>query len=494
MKIVFIDPNLSGMTSQNVGLAYVISAVESKHRVRLLDLTFHPEGHEKYILRQLETEKPDIVGLSVTSFSFQVSLQISELIKKNYPAMRIIWGGGYPTLFPEESIGSSWVDAICIGEGERSTLEYLNSLENNRELNIEGIWSKDVRGRICKNRLRPFEENIDLLAFPNWEHWNIEKHLQKNLYFVPGAIKLLASRGCPYNCSFCSNEAMRSALPGKYYRTRTPQNIIQEIKLNEAKYWTKGFRTIHFADEIFGLSFEFLQDFCRLFKQEGLDRKFSWCCATRADIISQDWARLAADSGCAWVWLGIESADEHIRNGVYGKNISQEQISKAVMHLNDNGVAYNFSLMIGCPEDTKESIERSIKMIKTLKPTTFDVSFYQPLPRTKLGDRVLQTREVSPITSMKHSHRPRMRTQTLSVTGLNSLMWKIRLTKFLRFLSLGWVTKKFVFILDIFKYIFSVKGCRAVTLTNPIIGMDIQLKTIFKYVLEAKRAAFKNNL
>ena len=490
MKTVFIDPNLSGMISQNIGLAYVISSVEKTHKARLLDLTFKSKEYRKHILTQLEKETPDVVGLSVTGFSLKVSLEISLLIKKRHPGIHIIWGGGYPTLFPEESISCSPVDAICIGEGEIAALEYLNNLENGNELNVKGIWYKDKKGCVHKNPLRPFEENIDDLPFPNWDHWNIEKHLQKNLYFIPGAVKFLASRGCPYNCSFCSNEAIRNAIPGRYYRERTPRNIIEEIKINESRYRAKGFKTIHFADEIFGMNYKFLQDFCRLFKEEGFDKKFSWCCATRPDIITKDWARTAADSGCVWVWLGIESGDEYIRNKVYNKNITGDQIINATTYLRENGSAYNFSMMIGCPEDTKETIEKGVKLVRKLRPATFDVSFYQPLPKTKLGSRVLQTMEVSDITLMKQLNHPRMRTQSLTIADLNGIMWRIRLIKLFRFLFLGLKAKKIVFIADIIKYIFSINGCRAISLTNPIISMDIQLKTIFRYATYAKRKQY----
>ncbi|MBU0759259.1 MAG: B12-binding domain-containing radical SAM protein, partial [Candidatus Omnitrophica bacterium] len=449
MKILLIDPNLSGMISQNVGLAYVISSVEQRHRVKLLDLTFQSKRYNEYILAQIEREKPDLVGLSVTSFSLRVSMEISELIKRRCSEIRIIWGGGYPTLFPEESISSPSIDAICIGEGEISALEYLNRLEDGSEPNVEGIWYKDKKGLVHKNRLRPFEENIDNMPFPNWDHWKMDKHLEKNLYFVPGAVKFLASRGCPYSCSFCSNDAIRKSIPGRYYRQRTPQNIIEEIKINESRYWEKGFRVIHFADEIFGLNYEFLKDFCRLFKKEGLDKKFSWCCATRADVITEDWARTAADSGCVWIWLGIESGDDYVRNGVYKKNITGDQIIGAVSCLRNNGIAYNFSIMVGCPEDTRETIEKSIRLAKALKPATFDVSFYQPLPKTELGAEILRTMKVRDIVFDRHVDYPRIRTKSLSISDLNKIMWKIRLIKLYMFLFVGLKSKKIVFILDI---------------------------------------------
>ena len=128
MKVLFVNPNLGGVAGLNVGLAYVISSVEKRHGVKLLDLSFRLKNYQQYIQREIEEYKPDIVAFSVTSFTFQKSLEIGNFIKNIYPGISFIFGGVHPTLLPEETIQHPLVDAICIGEGEKSFLEYLDKL------------------------------------------------------------------------------------------------------------------------------------------------------------------------------------------------------------------------------------------------------------------------------------------------------------------------------------------------------------------------------
>ena len=267
MKVIFIDPNPGGAPCSNIGLAYVVSSIEKRHKVRLLDLSSYPGNYLKYIQKEIEGYKPDIAAFSTTTFTFQKSLEIARFIRTVYPNVPFIFGGIHPTLLPDETIEHPLVDTICIGEGERSFLEYLNKLEEGKEPDVEGIWYKDRNGRVHKNNLRPFEENIDGLPFPNWDHWDIKKYLEANLYYFPGALKCLSSRGCPYNCSFCSNKAIRETIPGKYYRVRSAENIIDEIKFNREKYSKIGFKSIAFGDEIFGLDPGWLKKFCGLYKR-----------------------------------------------------------------------------------------------------------------------------------------------------------------------------------------------------------------------------------
>ena len=175
MKVTFINPNTSKMCRYNIGLAYVMSAVAGKHEVKLLDLTFYPKDYLRFIQRGIEESKPDIVGFSVDSYTFPESLEIAGLIRRAYPDIPFIFGGVHPTLLPEETIRHPLVDAICIGEGEKSFVEYLDKLEKGQEPQVDGIWYKDSQGNIQKNRLRPFEEDIDSLTFPNWDYWGIER-------------------------------------------------------------------------------------------------------------------------------------------------------------------------------------------------------------------------------------------------------------------------------------------------------------------------------
>ena len=484
MKVAFISPyELGGLSRYNIGLAYVMSSVAQKHEVTLLGLTFRPKDYLRFIQKEMEESKPDVIAFSVTTYTFQKGLEIAGLIRRVYPDIPFIFGGVHPTLLPEETIEQPLVDAICIGEGEKSFLEYLDKLEKGQEPEVDGIWYKDSKGSIHKNPLRPFEEDIDSLTFPNWDYWGIKRYLETNLYYLPGSMSILSSRGCPYNCSFCSNKAIREAVPGRYYRVRSPENVIAEIKMNLEKYQHKGLKSIFFGDEIFGVDYRWLEAFCELYIKEGLSKRLPWYCETRADIITKQWARTAARANCKLVLLGIESGDDYIRRQVYKKDISQEAIMEAVPNLKDNGIAFMFSMILGCPQDTKKTIRAGIKLVKQLNPIVSYWNFYQPLPKTELASKIVWQRDKE----LKEFWQiPRIRTLSLNTKDLNRLMLDIRIMQVCQFLRWGIKLKKGGFILDIIKYIFSIGNCRKIPLRNFYIRYDIEQKTIFKYILSDK--------
>ena len=484
MKVMFINPNLGGVSGLNVGLAYVVSSVEKRHGVKLLDLSFCLKNYRQYILGEIRAYQPDIIAFSTTSFTHQKSLEIGKFIRQVYSDLPFVFGGVHPTLLPEQTIQHSLVDVICIGEGEDSFLEYLDKLNEDQAPNVEGIWYKEGSGRICRNKLRPFKENIDDLPFPNWEHWEIERYLKTNLYYLPGALKYLSSRGCPYDCSFCSNQAIKEMVPGRYYRVRGAENIIEEIKLNLARFGQRGFSSIAFGDEVFGLDLQWLKRFCQLYKKEGLSDKVKWTCATRADVITEEWASIVADSGCKMVMLGIESGDDHIRMQVYKKNISRKDIIKATSNLNNHGLAFGFYMLVGCPQDNWKTIKAGINLVRELNPLVSHFSFYQPLPKTELAGQIKDVRWDSEKALGGYWNMPRVRTFSLSLAGLRNIMQIIRITELIRFFKLGFRMKKAVFIYDVIRYLFSPGNWKSFLLLKLHLRSDLQQKTIFRYLLE----------
>lgn len=176
----------------------------------------------------------------------------------------------HPTVCPEEVIQQSMIDSICIGEGENSFLDFLDKLEKGLELEVDGFWFKRKSGDIVRNRPRPFEPELDKLPFVNWDYWEIEKYLSANpVYTGIGGLIHLTSRGCPYNCNFCSAPTIRKSVPGNYYRVRSAENVIEEVKSNLKKYWSLGFRGIDIHDGLFGADWQEI-DIWRYIKRERL--------------------------------------------------------------------------------------------------------------------------------------------------------------------------------------------------------------------------------
>ncbi len=175
MDVLIVNPNsffsstvdlLNAQITPNLGIAYLISSIEHEHRVRLVDTTFHSENFRQYISGKIKGFNPDVVGISTLSFNFQASLKIACLLKEILPDPDIpfIWGGVHSTVVPEAVLSEPLVDAVCIGEGERSFPAYLERLKYKEEpYGVEGIWFKNKEGKIIKNSLRPFIQDLDSL-------------------------------------------------------------------------------------------------------------------------------------------------------------------------------------------------------------------------------------------------------------------------------------------------------------------------------------------
>jgi len=468
MRVCLIYPNLDGDLAPNLGLAYVLSSAKKEHDVRLIDVTFHVKDYASYVLDNLREFNPDVVGFSVTSFSFHHALKIASIIREAYPGVPLVYGGVHPTLLPEEALRNSLVDAVCIGEGEDSFKEYLGRIEAGLgPKGVAGIWYKDKQGAVIKNPLRPFREDLDSLPFPDWDYWDIDRYLKSNLYFV-GGIGHIFSRGCPHSCTFCSSPAIRRAIPGKFYRTRNPENVIEEIKLNKTKYAKRGFMSVAFGDSTFGLDRKFFEKFCELYIKESLHVEFPWICQTRADLITEEWARLAAGAGCCMVILGIESGDDYIRTKVFRKDITRDDILNAVRILKKNDIMYVINVILGCPEETTQSVNNTINLLKIADPIYTFFSFYQPLPKTELGEMVKKSVIVDEDKLTKTWNTPRIAIKYIRIVKLKIMMLRIRIPNLYRFLVIGLKMEGANFIINAFRHMFSSKDRRKLSLFNPL--------------------------
>jgi anaerobic magnesium-protoporphyrin IX monomethyl ester cyclase len=467
MKVLFINPSSILYTKPysqiNLGCAYVMTSVEKDHRVFLLDRELQEKQWAGQVVAALNRFKPDAVGFSVTSFSLSYALKIAALIKQTCPDIPLVYGGVHPTLLPEETLRNHLVDAVCIGEGEDAFKEYLGRLQNHQEpLGVAGIWFKNKAGVIVKNPLRPFREDLDSLPFPNWDYWDQENRLRISNLFQINVMQFITSRGCPYSCTFCSNSALRVSIPGKFYRLRSPQNIIEEVAGNVNKYYSRGLRHLTFSDETFGFEMQHLQELCALYVKENLAGKITWDCLTRVEVVTEEWARTVKKAGCVLVGLGIESGDEFIRQNVYNKKFTNQQIVNAVSILRKNKLMFRTNFIVGGPEDTKKTIQASLGLSRMLKPQIASYFLYQPLPKTTLGDKILSAQTPgSPqeyIAESSFSHRlglttPLLVTKYLTAADLKKIMLKISVRRVFSWFLNGIKLRGGMFIFDIFKQV-----------------------------------------
>ena len=215
MKIILIVPNTKSydvMPCLSVATLKGYIKEITNHEVKIIDLVFHKNDWKKHIHGIIEYEKPDLIGLSALSFNYPEAVEIARYIKNNFD-IKIIFGGIHVILSPQEVIERKEVDIICTGEGEEVLHELLDKSLNCK--GIKGIWYKE-NGKIIKNENRSLIEDLDMLPFPDFEDFEFERYFPMNHNHLP----IMGSRGCPYNCTFCSNHALKKNLKGKYVRLK----------------------------------------------------------------------------------------------------------------------------------------------------------------------------------------------------------------------------------------------------------------------------------
>lgn len=229
-----------------------------------------PTGIEFNLLFELiEKIKPDIIGITFGSPYFNVVKNISYEIKQKFKDIYLVFGGIHATTVPEDCI--KYCDALCIGEGDKVFLEFVNKFETKINFTDTSNFWFNLKGTIIKNELTSLVQNLDELPFKDLSDKK-KYYIDYNRIYVGDPIlkikelRISASRGCLYRCSYCYNSILSKIYPkeNKYYRTRSVDNVIAEILY--AKKYFKSIKRVKFDDDTFTHDSKWIDDFCKKYK------------------------------------------------------------------------------------------------------------------------------------------------------------------------------------------------------------------------------------
>ncbi|MBW2993395.1 B12-binding domain-containing radical SAM protein [Candidatus Woesearchaeota archaeon] len=378
MRIVLINPRVLDTPNHPLGILYVAACLEKENfDIEVIDSNFDESAVN--IAKKALSLKPEIIGLGSTTPQFIHALNIASEIKKtsNIP---IILGGVHPTILPQEVLRNNCVDFAVIGEGEETFPELCMALMNNKPLtNIHGIGYKD-KDKIIFTKPRELITDLNSLPFP-------ARHLlPSKWYFAPPRIRgvwtkstatIMASRGCPYRCIYCSSHLMF----GRRVRFRTPENIIKELKHLREKY---KIDSVWFADDTFTLNPEWVTKFCNLLKQQKW-KNFKWAAQARVNTVSYNLLKLMKSAGCVQLDFGVESGSPRILK-ILKKDITPEKVIEAFRISKKAKLLRFASFMIGIPGETEKDLEQTEKLALRIKPDYTDFLYTVPYPGTELFD------------------------------------------------------------------------------------------------------------
>jgi len=466
MKILLIVPNIKSydiMPCLSLAALKRFINKKTRHEAEIIDLVFHKKDWKKYLVKKIRVKKPDIIGFSVLSFNYPEALQIARFIKNNFN-IKIIFGGVHVILSPQDVVENEEVDIICTGEGEEVLKQLLDKSLNCG--NIKGIWYKQD-GEIIKNRNRKLIENLDVLPFPDFDDFDLERYFVINHNHFP----IMASRGCPYTCTYCSNHALRKKLDGEYVRFRSADNVIEEIELRIKQYSKRGFKYLYVFDDTFILYKDFVYELCNKFKEKRFYKYIKWTANVRANLVTDEIMKTMKDAGCYEVRMGVESGSDYIRNTVYKRNMTREQIDNAFKIIKRHGLQLRLDFIVGAPYETLDMMEESFEMAKQSNGDKIFFSRLYLFPGTEIREICEKERVIEENTHFAYKGFQSVnRTKFTSRNQIRRFTQKIKRWQTQRYVNEGFNMNGFLFIWDVLVFLIYYKP-----------KYDLELNQIFRW-------------
>jgi anaerobic magnesium-protoporphyrin IX monomethyl ester cyclase len=395
MKILFVFTELNqkfGALRSQHGLAF-LSAVLKQNGYSDVSLSYFSGTLDlAQWAEDLRCKQPDLIGFYSTAEQFHFIKKLIEVVPQ---PIFTIGGGPHPSCYPLCLEAIPRLDAICVGEGEYPLLELVQALEQGRDYSqIKSLWVRR-NGEIIKNPTRPFIHHLDELPFEDRELFNTQEAI--NQYGL-SQLRILASRGCPFSCTFCSNKRMSKTQSGPYVRFRSADHLLEELNQLKRKY---RFEEIFFDDDIFIMNREIVMEFCQRYPQE-IGKPFVF--AGRVEACRQDILTALKKAGGRRIDFGVESGHEELRRSILKRKMSNRQIIEATQLAQRVGLQVKTLNMVGLPEETPEKFKETIRINQAIKPEVASLYVFYPYPGTELYDYCLEKGYLHPEESLPENY------------------------------------------------------------------------------------------
>jgi len=382
-EIVSVHKPLRSQEQIQFGISYISSLLKKNgHQTKLVVLSRASgrKTNETMIHNAVDSFLPQLICFTAVSSEYGFIANMAKYLKHCYKDIYFLIGGVHVTLNPEKVLDDNF-DALCIGEGEYPTLELVNCLGKGLEpTNIRNLWIKHGR-EIERNPQRSFLEDLDSVPFLDremWQDWIEEYPYSQH--------SILLGRGCPFECTYCSNNALKRLSSGSYIRLRTHEKIIEELKAMEKKFPNN--QNIYLEIETFNINKFWSIELC--YKLRDLNKsllkplKFGVNLRITPNANFEDIFIACKKSNFRFINVGIESGSERIRRDVLKRNYNNSDIMNTVKSAKKHNLQIAFYNLIGIPGETISDVRETIKINRICQPDWLMTTIFFPYPGTDL--------------------------------------------------------------------------------------------------------------
>lgn len=366
----------AGFTSvPQVSLATLGAIAEREgHTARVLDLFVSPRP-ERELAQTLAAYEPTVVGFTVMTPNSVRAATLARMAREARPDALLVAGGPHPSAMPEQTVADGAFDAAVIGEGEDTLADLLARPDQLGHL--QGIAWRDVDGGPVRNPPRPPMRDLDSLPMPAWHLFDLERyHASRLTSRRPPVGSLETSRGCPYQCIYCSKD-----VTGGKVRSKSAARVVAEI--GHARQ--AGFRELHVWDDHFATDLKRAKAILRTIIDTHPGVALNMNAGLRVDSVDDELLHLLKNAGCYQIALAPETGSEALLKAIK-KGITLDESRLAFARARKAGLETTALFMIALPGETLETIEQTIRFAIELSPSYAKVCFATPLPNTELFD------------------------------------------------------------------------------------------------------------
>jgi len=377
-KFPNIHPRLFPMI--NLGMLYLVSAIKDICKVEYIDNNIHKLS-TRDLAKYIESRKPDIVGFGGTLTEWTQAKDVSMMLSED---IITIYGGPNATANPEKHV--KYFDFVFRGWCEETLRQFIIAATKGSLIPDMA----DIAG-LCWNRyiVKPalFGDEIRSTKYPARDLVDLNSYNRKQFNCSFPVDIVVASRGCPFDCKFCSSKSIWN----RVYKKRSAEEVLWEVRYMKEVFGTK---TVHFREDNLTVNETFLEELCKGLKELKID----WICQSRIDVLNKDLVRLMKDAGCRVICCGFESINDSTLEYI-NKGFTSEDVIKTIEMFEECGMFYSGGFMVGLLNEGEEEIKNTLEFVR--KVSKYPHSFiprgagrFVCWPKSEIYNEVINNKEL----------------------------------------------------------------------------------------------------